>query len=109
MKVLPIGEARQRLPELVRKVAAGHPPIEIGRRGRVEAVLVPPAMAAARQVERRPLRGSVELVGSERDLERDSAALGRLVAAFVRDSATELEAKPRRRQVRRAGTRRRKK
>lgn len=67
MKVLPIGEARKRLPELVRKVAAGHPPIPIGRRGHCEAVLAPAAGPEVR-VERRPLTGLVEILGSSIDL-----------------------------------------
>jgi prevent-host-death family protein len=76
MKVLPIGEARRRLPELVRKVAAGHSSIAIGRRGRCEAVLVPPS-AAASPVQRRPLQGLMTIVGTSDDLDRGRAGLRR--------------------------------
>ena len=68
MRALPIGEARKRLPELVRRVAQGHRPIAIGRNGRPEVMLVP-AGAVTLAVERRPLRGLVEIVGGESDLE----------------------------------------
>src|SRR5688572_5346082 len=40
MKVLRVSEARAGLPSLIRKVASGHPPIAIGRRGKAEAWLV---------------------------------------------------------------------
>jgi len=76
MKVLPIGEARRRLPELVRKVATGHSSIAIGRRGRCEAVLVPPSTAAT-PIQRRPLQGLMTLVGTADDLERERAGLRR--------------------------------
>jgi prevent-host-death family protein len=73
MKVLPMSEARRRLPELVRKVRAGHPPIAIGRRGRAEAVL---SRASSTAPTRRPLVGMVELVGSWDQAERASQDLG---------------------------------
>jgi len=76
MKVLPIGEARRRLPELVRKVAAGHSSIAIGRRGRCEAILMPPS-AAAPPIQRRPLQGLMTIVGTSDDFERERAGLRR--------------------------------
>ncbi len=69
MAVLPIGEARRRLPDLVRKVAAGHPPVLIGRRGRAEAAIVAPS-SIEKPVERRSLQGRMRIVGSVEDFER---------------------------------------
>jgi prevent-host-death family protein len=69
MKALPIGEARKRLPELVRRVVEGHRSVAIGRRGRPEVMLVP-AGSLAQMVKRRPLQGLVEIVGSDEDVER---------------------------------------
>jgi prevent-host-death family protein len=69
MRVLGVAEARSRLPELIRKVAGGHPPIPIGRRGRPEVVLAAPSTARP-NVERRSLAGLVEVVGSWDELER---------------------------------------
>jgi len=69
MKVLPIGEARRRLPELVRQLAGGHAPIAIGRRGRCEAILAP-ATGVGHTPVRRPLQGLVEIVGTWEDVER---------------------------------------
>jgi prevent-host-death family protein len=60
MKALPIGEARERLPELVRRVAEGHPAVAIGRKGRPEVMLVP-AGAATLAVRQRPLQGLVQI------------------------------------------------
>lgn len=74
MKALPIGEARKRLPELVRRVAKGHQPVAIGRNGRPEVMLVAVG-ATTLAVERHPLRGLIEIVGSERDLERSQQQL----------------------------------
>jgi prevent-host-death family protein len=89
MKVVPMSEARRRLPELVRKVLAGHPPIAIGRRGHAEAVL---SRASKKAPVRRPLVGMVELVGSwdeveqagqdiRADIERGLEETGRLLAS----------------------------
>ncbi len=87
--VIPLGEARRRLPELVRKVAEGHPPITIGRRGRPEAVLMPLGTPTA--ATRRPLSGLIELVdrsealdGAETQIrEQFAASLERTSALLV--------------------------
>lgn len=97
MKVLPIGEARQRLPELVRKIAAGHPPIHIGRRGRLEAMLVSAASAASAPAQRLPLRGLLELVGEPDDLQRTQEDIRRLLAESLERSAREVVSPRRRR------------
>ena len=86
MKVLPIGEARKRLPELVRKVASGHGPIAIGRRGRCEAVLAPAAGLASR-IERRPLRGLVEVLGDWSDVEAAERRIHAEIEASLEHSA----------------------
>jgi len=82
MKALPIGEARKRLPELVRQVAQGQRTVAIGRSGRPEVMLVP-AAAATLAVSRRPLQGLVEIVGTERDLVRGQVRLRRDLAASL--------------------------
>jgi len=82
MRTLPIGEARRRLPELVRKVASGHAPIPIGRRGRCEAILSPPAMASD-AIARRPLQGLVQIVGSWQDVERAREDIRREIEASL--------------------------
>jgi prevent-host-death family protein len=69
MRVLPIGEARRRLPELVRRVAEGSPPIAIGRRGRPEVLLTLPTSVEPK-ARRVPLRGLVRIVGSWDDVLR---------------------------------------
>ncbi len=74
MKALPIGEARRRLPELIRRVAGGQGTVVIGRGGRPEVMLVP-AGTLAQRVARRPLKGLVEIVGSGGDLERGQQQL----------------------------------
>jgi len=89
MNVLPIGEARRRLPELVRKVAGGHAPIAIGRRGRCEAILAAAALEP-KAVVRRPLQGLVEIIGAEdwegasaeirNDIDRSLERTARLIA-----------------------------
>jgi len=81
MKALPIGEARRRLRELVRRVAQGHRTVAIGRNGRPEVMLVP-AGAATLAVKRRPLQGLVEIVGKERDLEGSQHSV--MVRALLR-------------------------
>jgi prevent-host-death family protein len=86
MKALPIGEARKRLPELVRRVAEGHPAVAIGRKGRPEVTLVP-AGAATLAVKRRPLQGLVQIVGSERDLERSQQQVRRSVHVSLERTA----------------------
>jgi prevent-host-death family protein len=92
-RVVPIGEARRRLPELVRKVAGGHPPIAIGRRGRAEAVLSgAPAVAPAR----RPLVGLIELVGSWEDVELAHEEIREAIETGLEDTAR-LLAGPRKR------------
>jgi prevent-host-death family protein len=101
MKVLPIGEARQRLPELVRKITAGHPPIPIGRRGRPEAVLVPATSAASAPPQRRPLRGMLELVGGPDDLDRTQEEIRRLLAGSLDRSARQVVPPRRRRGAKR--------
>jgi prevent-host-death family protein len=84
MKALPIGEARRRLPELVRRVAGGQGSVAIGRGGRPEVMLVP-AGTPAKGVARRPLSGLVEIVGSEDDLEHGQNELrGALEASLKR-------------------------
>jgi prevent-host-death family protein len=100
MTVLPMAEARRRLPELVRKVAAGHPPIGIGRRGSIEVLLVPAGTKAP--VRRQPLRGLLEIVG---DLESGSAEItGLLEEGLRRSSALLLGAE---KKTRRSGAKRR--
>lgn len=89
MKVLPIGEARRRLPELVRKIAEGHAPVAIGRRGRSEAVLAPPESVAA-PVRRRPLQGLMKIVGTPDDLERGRAELRRDIERSLARTAVTL-------------------
>jgi len=84
MKPLPIGEARKRLPELVRKVASGHAPIPIGRRGRCEVILAPAAMAAD-AVARRPLQGLVQIVGSWDEVKQTRRAIRRDIEASLDD------------------------
>jgi len=86
MKALPIGEARRRLPELVRRVAGGHGSVAIGRGGRPEVMLVP-AGTPARGVTRRPLPGLVEIVGSEDDFERGGKKLRGVIEASLRRTA----------------------
>jgi prevent-host-death family protein len=89
-RVIPIGEARRRLPELVRKIASGDEPVTIGRRGRPEVVLLPAGSSGA--CEMSPLPGLVQLVG---DVEEGSRAMrgeiGRsleLTAAFIATGPT---------------------
>ncbi len=72
MNVLPISEARRRLPELVRKVAAGHAPVAIGRRGRCEAMLAAAGVARG-AIARKPLQGLIEILDSWEDVERTQA------------------------------------
>ena len=100
MSVLPIGEARRRLPELVRKVAAGHAPILIGRRGRCEAILAP-AAAARDTVVRRPLQGLVEVVGTWKDVERAQGDIRRDIAASLDRTARLIAGRPSKRRPRR--------
>jgi len=96
MKALPIGEARKRLPELVRRVAQGHRTVAIGRGGRPELMLVP-AGAATLAVKRRPLQGLVEIVGGERDLERSQQQLRRDVDASLQRTARLVTGRARKR------------
>jgi antitoxin (DNA-binding transcriptional repressor) of toxin-antitoxin stability system len=96
MKALPIGEARKRLPELVRQVAQGRRTVAIGRGGRPEVMLVPVG-AAALAVTRRPLRGLVEIVGSERDLVRGQHRLRRIVDASLERTARFIAGRVRKR------------
>jgi prevent-host-death family protein len=71
--VIPIAEARRRLSELVRKVAEGHTPIAIGRRGRPEVVIARVSTVAATRPP--PLRGLARLLGEEEELIRASEVL----------------------------------
>src|SRR5262245_43224705 len=96
MKVLPIGGARRRLPELVRRVAEGHATVAIGRRGRCEAVLVAPGVAE-RRLERRSLIGLVEVVGTPDDLDRGRAELRREIDVSLERTARMLTEDGRRR------------
>jgi prevent-host-death family protein len=91
MSVLPIAEARRRLPELVRKVAEGHPPFVLGRRGRPEAVLTGPALAE-RTTPLRPLVGLIEILGSWEEVEKAEERLRAAVAESLDRTARELEA-----------------
>ena len=96
MKALPIGEARRRLPELVRRVAQGQRTVAIGRNGRAEVMLVP-AGAATLAVKRRPLQGLVEIVGTERDLDRSQQRLRRDLDTSLERTARLIEGRPRKR------------
>lgn len=95
MKVLPVGEARRRLPELVRRVAGGHPPVAIGRRGRPEAVLA--AAAAPTPVERRPLAGMVRIVGGWSEVESAQAEIRGSIEESLQRTARLIGGAPRRR------------
>ena len=86
MRALPIGEARRRLPELVRRVAAGHRTVAIGRGGRAEVMLVP-AASQALDLERRPLKGLIEIVGTVEDLQAGQRQLRRDVDASLTRTA----------------------
>lgn len=102
MSVLPIGEARRRLPELVRRVARGGGPVRIGRRGRCEAMLVS-AGAEHERTTRRPLGGLAEILGSWDDLIRAEDDIRRDVDASLERTARLIdgrEARPRRRRRR---------
>ena len=94
MKALPIGEARRRLPALVRQVAEQHRSVTIGRRGRAEVALVPVGTAAP--IARRPLKGLVEIVAGEQELERGSQQLRQDIAASLDRTARALREPPRR-------------
>lgn len=96
MKALPIGEARRRLPELVRRVAQGHLAVAIGRNGRPEVMLVP-AGAATLAVKRRPLQGLVEIVGGAHDLERSQRQLRHDVQRSLERTAGLIAGRPRKR------------
>jgi prevent-host-death family protein len=103
MKALPIGEARRRLPELVRRVAGGHGSVTIGRGGRPEVMLVP-AGTPARGVARRPLVGLVEIVENEDDIERGQKELRGVIEASLKRTASLIggESKARRAKPRRS-------
>ena len=102
MKAIPIGEARRRLPELIRRVAGGQGTVAIGRGGRPEVMLVP-AGTPAQRTARRSLAGLVEIVGSEDDFERGQQELRGTIEASLKRTAgliarasTPRRAKPRR-------------
>jgi prevent-host-death family protein len=95
MKALPIGEARRRLPELVRRVAQGQRTVAIGRGGRPEVMLVPVGSATA--VPRRPLQGLVEIVGSDDDFERGRQLLRRDLDASLKQTARLIAGRVRKR------------
>ena len=86
MKALPIGEARRRLPELIRRVAGGQGSVAIGRGGRPEVMLVP-AGTPAQGVARRPLAGLVEIVGSGDDFEHGQQGLRGAIEASLNRTA----------------------
>ncbi len=92
---IPMAEARRRLSQLVRKIANGHAPIPIGRRGKVEAVLVSPEMATA-PAPLKPLRGLLKIVGSPEDLDRGFEEISRLLNESEERTARELDHPPRR-------------
>jgi prevent-host-death family protein len=91
-KVIPVGEARRRLPELVRKVASGHEPVTIGRRGRPEVVLL--AAGSLGACEMTPLPGLVQLVG---DLDTASHAIRGEIEHSLELTATFIATGPTRR------------
>ncbi len=103
MKALPIGEARRRLPELIRRVAGGQGTVTIGRGGRPEVMLVP-AGTPAQRVVRRPLKGLVEIVGSEEDLEHGQQQLRGAIEESLKRTAGLIAraSKPRRSKPRRS-------
>lgn len=105
MTVIAIAEARRRLPELVRKIVEGHPPIIIGRRGRPEAVLAVPAVAA-KAVKRRPLVGLGKLVGTPQELRRTGEQMVAEMEGNLDRTARLIEEGPTRRKRRRRGVRR---
>jgi prevent-host-death family protein len=94
MKALSIGEARRRLPALVRQVAEQHRSVTIGRRGRAEVALVPIGTAAP--IAHLPLKGLAEIVGGEEELERGWQELRHDIAASLDRTARTLREPPRR-------------
>jgi prevent-host-death family protein len=94
MKALPIGEARRRLPELVRRVAAGQRAVAIGRGGRPEVMLVP-ASTRSMLIARRPLKGLVEIVGSDEDLAHGQRLLRRDIETSLQRTARLISHPPR--------------
>jgi prevent-host-death family protein len=94
MKALPIGEARRRLPELVRRVAAGQRAVAIGRGGRPEVMLVP-ASTRSMLIARRPLKGLVEIVGSDEDLAHGQRLLRRDIETSLQRTARLISDPPR--------------
>src|SRR5262245_21572458 len=99
--VLSISAARRRLPELVRKVVRGHPPIAIGRRGKVEAMIVTPANISS--PPRKALRGLIDLV--DQGLEGADAEIERLFAIGLERAARDLSVPRPARGVRKRGRR----
>jgi prevent-host-death family protein len=100
MRVLAIGEARRRLPELVRRVAEGEAPVAIGRRGRPEVVLALPT-AVDPETKKVPLRGLLRIVGSWEDMERAQHDIRRDLDAGLDRTARLLVARARKRRTRR--------
>jgi hypothetical protein len=94
MKALPIGEARRRLPALVRQVTERHRSVTIDRRGRAEVALVPVGSAAP--VAHLPLKGLAEIVGGGEEMERGWQELRRDIAASLERTARVLREPPRR-------------
>lgn len=90
--VIPMAEARRRLPELVRKVAEGHAPIAIGRRGRMEAVIA--RAGTPEPVAKRPLRGLIRIMGGGDSLERANEDLRRVVEESLERTALLLVREP---------------
>jgi prevent-host-death family protein len=99
MKALPIGEARRRLPELVRRVATGQRAVAIGRGGRPEVMLVP-ASTQSILIARRPLRGLVEIVGSDEELAHGQRLLRQDIETSLQRTARLISDPPRARRAR---------
>ena len=94
MKALPIGEARRRLPELVRRVAAGQRAVAIGRGGRPEVMLVP-ASTRSMLIARQSLKGLVEIVGSDEELAHGQRLLRRDIERSLQRTAGLISDPPR--------------
>jgi antitoxin (DNA-binding transcriptional repressor) of toxin-antitoxin stability system len=95
MKVIPIGEARRRLSRLVRSIAGGSPPVAIGRRGKVEAILTAPD--APTTVRPLTLKGMFRLIGPPEDLQCATEELRREAEESIRRTARYVERPPPRR------------
>ena len=67
-------------------MAAGHQAVAIGRGGRAEVMLVPVGSHAS-GLDRRPLKGLVEIVGPEEDIAAGRRQLRRQVEASLARTA----------------------